>query len=86
MRGRRSWAISDRSGFKVRYKDLREDWNGSWVHYSELDGKHPRENIAKPRPDGLPLPHARPDQEETDPDIDAEDYPWNDRDDNGFFV
>ena len=41
-RGKRSLAISDRSGMQFPYLEMRREWNGSWVHYSEYEAKHPQ--------------------------------------------
>ena len=33
--GKRSWAISDRSGLKFPYTEMVREWNGMLVHSSE---------------------------------------------------
>jgi hypothetical protein len=63
-KGRKSVAISDRSGFRVPYKNLRTEWNGSRVAPDEYEPKNPQltppKNIIdatalfKPRPDNDP--------------------------------
>ena len=63
-KGRRSVAISDRSGFRVPYRNLRTEWNGSRVASDEYEPKHPQltppRNITdatalyKPRPNNDP--------------------------------
>jgi hypothetical protein len=40
--GRRSQAISDRSGMAFPYQEMVKEWNGSLVHYSEFEPKHPQ--------------------------------------------
>ena len=40
--GKRSKAISDRSGQAFPYKDMVKEWNGSLVHISEFEPKHPQ--------------------------------------------
>lgn len=40
-KGKHAYGICDRSGFKVRYSDLRTEWNGMRVHKSEYEEKHP---------------------------------------------
>ena len=44
-RGKRSLAISDRSGAQFPYKEMRKEWNGSIVHFSEYEPKHPQLDI-----------------------------------------
>ena len=41
-RGRRSKAISDRSGQAFPYREMVKEWNGSLVHISEYESKHPQ--------------------------------------------
>jgi hypothetical protein len=41
-RGKRSLAISDRSGQQFPYLEMKREWNGSVVHYSEYEAKHPQ--------------------------------------------
>ena len=33
--------ISDRSGQEFPYKEMVREWNGSFVHVSEFEAKHP---------------------------------------------
>ena len=40
--GKKSKAISDRSGMAFPYKEMRKEWNGSFVHVSEYEPKHPQ--------------------------------------------
>ena len=40
--GKRSQAISDRSGQAFPYKEMVKEWNGSLVHISEFEPKHPQ--------------------------------------------
>ena len=40
--GRRSQAISDRSGMAFPYTEMVKEWNGSLVHYSEFEPKSPQ--------------------------------------------
>ena len=40
--GRRSLAISDRSGQAFPYTEMVREWNGSLVHISEFEPKHPQ--------------------------------------------
>ena len=41
-RGKRSQAISDRSGQAFPYVEMVKEWNGSLVHISEFEPKHPQ--------------------------------------------
>ena len=43
-RGKYAKMISDRSGFEFPYSEMVQEWNGSWVHKSEFEQKHPQEN------------------------------------------
>ena len=40
--GKRSKAISDRSGMAYPYKEMVKEWNGSLVHISEYEPKSPQ--------------------------------------------
>ena len=41
-KGKNSQAISDRSGQAVPYSEMVKEWNGSIVHISEFEAKHPQ--------------------------------------------
>jgi len=41
-RGKNSLAISDRSGQAFPYVEMVKEWNGSIVHISEFEPKHPQ--------------------------------------------
>lgn len=59
--GKNSYSISDRSGFRYRYKDMRREWNGLLVGPDEWEAKHPQ---LEPYPkviDAQALQEARPD-------------------------
>lgn len=59
-RGKHSKAVSDRSGAAFPYKDMIKEWNGSLVHKTEYENKHPQ---LEPRPvpaDAVALRDARP--------------------------
>jgi hypothetical protein len=63
--GRKAKAISDRSGMAFPYNEMVKEWNGSFVHTSEFEAKHPQ---LEPRPhkaDAQALQDARPDRTET---------------------
>lgn len=65
--GKKSWAISDRSGLRGRYKDLVTEWNGSRVFEDEYEEKHPQLRRRRKLVDGVALDNPRPnnDQEVT---------------------
>ena len=41
-RGKHAKAISDRSGMEFPYSEMVTEWNGSFVHISEYEDKHPQ--------------------------------------------
>ena len=41
-RGKHAKFISDRSGMEFPYKEMVKEWNGSRVHVSEFEAKHPQ--------------------------------------------
>ena len=58
--GKYAKAISDRSGQAFPYREMVREWNGSWVHKSEFEQKHPQLVPRKFRGDAQGLQHARP--------------------------
>lgn len=59
-RGKYAQAISDRSGQAFPYSEMVREWNGSLVHMSEYESKHPQ---LEPKPKGADpegLLNARP--------------------------
>ncbi len=40
--GRFAKRISDRSGMAFPYNEMVKEWNGSTVHYTEFEPKHPQ--------------------------------------------
>ena len=62
--GNYSKSISDRSGLEFPYKEMIKEWNGSLVHRSEFEEKHPQEHPATHRADGEALTNARPARKE----------------------
>ena len=50
--GKHSKAISDRIGLAFPYKEMIKEWNGSLVHKSEFEAKHPQENPTTHKADG----------------------------------
>ncbi len=63
--GRKSKAISDRSGMAFPYTEMVKEWNGSFVHKSEFESKHPQIEPNIHRADAQGLVNARPDRVET---------------------
>jgi len=57
--GKYAKAISDRSGFAFPYNEMVKEWNGSFVHRSEFEEKHPQLEPRKHKPDGQALKNAR---------------------------
>ena len=63
--GKKSNAIGDRSGFKVKYKNLKTTWDGLRVEPEDWEPKHPQLTPAKNVIDATALFNPRPDN---DPD------------------
>lgn len=57
------WAICDRCGFKYRLSQLRKEWTGLMVCEADWDPKPSELRPPAVRPEGLPVPNARPDPE-----------------------
>ena len=62
--GKKSKAISDRSGMAFPYKEMVKEWNGAFVHKSEFESKHPQLLPKKFRGDAQGLQNARPARKE----------------------
>jgi hypothetical protein len=58
--GKYAKAISDRSGMEFPFNEMVKEWNGSLVHKSEFEAKHPQLERQKHRPDAQSLQDARP--------------------------
>ena len=58
--GKNAKAISDRSGMEYPYSEMKTEWNGSFVHKSEYESKHPQLTPRKHRPDPQALKDASP--------------------------
>ena len=61
--GKKSVAISDRSGFKVKYSDLKTTWDGLRVEAEEWEPKHPQLTPAKNVVDAVALFDSRPNRD-----------------------
>jgi hypothetical protein len=58
--GKRSQSISDRSGMAFPYTEMVKEWNGSLVHYSEFEPKHPQIRRRHFTADAIALQNTRP--------------------------
>ena len=58
--GKNAKAISDRIGMEYPYSEMKTEWNGSFVHKSEYESKHPQLTPRKHRPDPQALKDASP--------------------------
>ena len=58
--GKNSLAISDRSGQAFPYSEMVKEWNGSLVHISEFEPKHPQIRRRQAVSDAIALQNARP--------------------------
>ena len=57
--GRRSKAISDRSGQAFPYKEMVKEWTGALVHISEYEPKHPQLDPPYHKADAVALQNPR---------------------------
>ena len=62
--GKYSKAISDRSGLAFPHKEMIKEWNGSFVHKSEFEAKHPQLERSKHTSDAQSLKDVRPSRKE----------------------
>ena len=59
-RGKYAKAISDRSGMEFPYNEMIREWNGSFVHKSEYEARHPQDEARHYSTEGFGLKNARP--------------------------
>ena len=59
-KGKYAQFISDRSGQAFPYKEMVIEWNGSRVHISEFEAKHPQLEPKPTTADSQGLQNARP--------------------------
>ena len=59
-KGKYAKAISDRSGFAYPYTEMVKEWNGSLVHKSEFEAKHPQLEPKRHAVDAEELKYASP--------------------------
>ena len=58
--GRYAKRISDRSGMAFPYNEMVKEWNGSTVHYTEFEAKHPQLDPRYHPTDPQSLQNAKP--------------------------
>jgi len=68
-RGKYAKAISDRSGMEFPYQEMVKEWNGSFVHKSEFEPKHPQIKKRHTRADAIALANVRPMHPDTQKDF-----------------
>lgn len=56
-------AICDRCGFEFRLSQLRKEWTGAMVCADDYDPRPREHSPPKVKPEGVPLPNARPDNQ-----------------------
>ena len=64
--GKYAKAISDRSGMEFPYTEMMKEWNGSFVHRTEYEEKHPQLELRTRGGDAEGLLDARPDRTENE--------------------
>ena len=57
--GKRSQSISDRSGMAFPYTEMVKEWNGTLVHISEFEPKHPQIRRRHNTADAIALQNTR---------------------------
>ena len=58
-KGKYSKSISDRSGMEFPYVEMVKEWNGSLVHISEFEAKHPQLDPPHKKADPQAIRNAR---------------------------
>lgn len=80
-KGKHAKFISDRSGMAFPYTERVKEWNGSLVHISEFEPKHPQLEPPRYVTDPIALQQARPDrQEPLDVPVGGGGYPYRGQD------
>lgn len=74
--GKNSYAISDRSGFRYRYKDMRKEWTGALVGRDEYEPKQPQLGPFRKVVDAQALKDARPDRVEPKVEVLLPQHPF----------
>ena len=67
--GRFAKRISDRSGMAFPYNEMVKEWNGSTVHVSEFEAKHPQLLRKHQKADAIALSNPRPMHPDTQKDF-----------------
>ena len=62
--GKKAYGISDRSGFRYRLRDMKQEWNGALVGPDEYESKHPQLESPRIISDPQALREPRPDNTE----------------------
>jgi len=75
--GKRALAISDRSGFRLKYRNLKTEWNHLRVEPEEYEPKQPQLKPSKNVIDAVALFQPRPDNDPTNIVINLQ-YGWFD--------
>jgi len=57
--GKYAKALSDRSGQEFPYREMVKEWNGSLVHISEFEAKHPQLDPPHTKADAIALRNPR---------------------------
>ena len=65
-KGKYAKAISDRSGMEFPYNEMIREWNGSFVHRSEYEVRHPQDEARHYSTEGHGLRNARPARSENE--------------------
>ena len=65
-KGKYAKAISDRSGMEFPYREMIKEWNGSLVHKSEYEARHPQDEAKHYSVEGHGLRNARPARSENE--------------------
>ena len=69
--GKYSQAVSDRSGMAFPYNEMVKEWNGSLVHISEYEPKHPQIRRRRSVADAIALQNTRPQRFQQPTNIDG---------------
>ena len=65
-KGKYAKAISDRSGMEFPYNEMIREWNGSFVHKSEYEARHPQDEVRHYGTEGHGLRYAKPARSENE--------------------
>jgi len=69
-----AYGICDVCGFQLRLREMQKRWDGLMVCRADLDPRPPEMTPPRVKAEGVPLPNARPDNQNADyVEITAED-------------